>query len=286
MYALTVSLTLHALVLVGLVYVKTPESTNLNSPMLRYSLFSINNLEGNSVADTNDEISTAINAIVVTDPIGVEGAGEEDDSGKTAIATMVDEPTFPPHAPQERIRSDTPQLATVQPATQESQTEYAREQGSRIDRDSSNQATNESDSSRISDSLAISAFVEQRNADVDARGTGYSASMQNQSLAAQRYIQAFTQKVQRIGQLNYPEEAASRKLHGELALEIAIDANGRVLSINVISSSGHEELDLAAVGIIKLAAPYAPLPQSLRNAKNRLEFVQKWSFRGQRFALE
>ena len=93
------------------------------------------------------------------------------------------------------------------------------------------------------------------------------------------YLQSWLRKVQRIGQLNYPKEAVEQKLYGQLSIYVSIAPDGSLVETRVLESSGFEVLDEAAVRIVKLAAPFAPFPQSMRNTTDLLEIIRTWEFR-------
>lgn len=92
------------------------------------------------------------------------------------------------------------------------------------------------------------------------------------------YMQAWVDKVERIGNLNYPDEARRRGLSGELVLDVAIGHGGEVREITVMQPSGHPVLDEAAVRIVKLAAPFAPLPPAIRENVDVLHITRTWQF--------
>lgn len=93
------------------------------------------------------------------------------------------------------------------------------------------------------------------------------------------YLESWRRKVERIGKLNYPDEARARKLYGSLRLLVAIEPDGALRDVRVIDSSGHEILDEAAVRIVRLAAPYAPFPPAMRDETDVLEIVRTWRFK-------
>lgn len=93
------------------------------------------------------------------------------------------------------------------------------------------------------------------------------------------YLNSWRRKIETIGNLNYPEEARSRKIFGSLRLMVAILPNGTVREIEVLQSSGHLSLDEAAIRIVKLASPYAPFPKELRQTTDVLEIIRTWQFR-------
>jgi protein TonB len=93
-----------------------------------------------------------------------------------------------------------------------------------------------------------------------------------------QYIEDWRVKVERIGNLNYPEQARRQQIFGKLQLSVSIRADGSVESIEVSKSSGHRILDAAAMRIVKLAAPYSPLPPSITKDVDILTITRTWSF--------
>ena len=93
------------------------------------------------------------------------------------------------------------------------------------------------------------------------------------------YLESWRRKVERIGRLNYPEQARARKIYGSLRLLVAIEPDGTLRDVQVIESSGHRVLDEAALRIVRLAAPYAPFPPAMRDETDVLEIVRTWQFR-------
>lgn len=92
------------------------------------------------------------------------------------------------------------------------------------------------------------------------------------------YMSAWVSKVERIGNLNYPSELRRKKLHGDLVLTVGINQNGTVESIDVMRSSGVTEIDRAAIGIVQMAAPYAPLPDNISDRVDILHITRTWRF--------
>jgi protein TonB len=92
------------------------------------------------------------------------------------------------------------------------------------------------------------------------------------------YMSAWVSKVERVGNLNYPSELRRKKLHGDLVLTVGINQNGTVESIDVMRSSGIIEIDRAAIGIVQMAAPYAPLPDNIADRVDILHITRTWRF--------
>ena len=93
-----------------------------------------------------------------------------------------------------------------------------------------------------------------------------------------RYVEDWRGKVERIGNLNYPEAARAQRLYGSLMLSVAIRADGSVEKIQIDRSSGKKILDAAAVRIVELAAPYAAFPPDIRRDTDIIEITRTWNF--------
>ncbi len=92
-----------------------------------------------------------------------------------------------------------------------------------------------------------------------------------------QYVEDWRQKIERIGNLNYPA-AAKGRLYGSLVLTVIIKADGELKHVEVSRSSGQSLLDDAARRIVQLAAPYAKFPESIRRDTDELEITRTWTF--------
>ena len=92
------------------------------------------------------------------------------------------------------------------------------------------------------------------------------------------YMEAWRAKVERVGNLNYPEAARRKKLSGSLILDVALNNDGSINQITVRRSSGHKVLDDAAVRIVELASPYSPFPDHIREETDILHITRTWQF--------
>ena len=96
---------------------------------------------------------------------------------------------------------------------------------------------------------------------------------------AEQYRRQWHRRVQRIGQLNYPEAATRMKLTGQLTLQVAINTDGSLGSVGIAQSSGHDELDFAALEIVRQSSPFEPLPPNLPRSNGQFRFESTWEFR-------
>jgi len=92
------------------------------------------------------------------------------------------------------------------------------------------------------------------------------------------YVEDWRQKIERIGNLNYPEEAKAKGIHGSLQLTVAIRADGEVESVEINRSSGKKVLDQAAIRIVRLASPFARFPDDIRTDTDILHITRTWTF--------
>lgn len=102
-----------------------------------------------------------------------------------------------------------------------------------------------------------------------------SANTREYAFAA--YMAAWVARIERIGNLNYPQAARAGHLHGELILTVGIGRDGKVRDLHIVKSSGIPLLDQAAERIVRMAAPFPPLPQ--RDGRlDELYITRTWQF--------
>ncbi|HEX5539524.1 MAG TPA: TonB family protein, partial [Methylophilaceae bacterium] len=92
------------------------------------------------------------------------------------------------------------------------------------------------------------------------------------------YVESWRQKVEKVGNLNYPVEAKEQKLYGRLRMTVSIKADGSIEKLEINQSSGYKVLDDAAKRIVNLAAPFAPFPDNIRKDTDILSITRTWSF--------
>ena len=91
------------------------------------------------------------------------------------------------------------------------------------------------------------------------------------------YLRHWVDRVERVGNLNYPDEARRRRIGGIVVINIGIRRNGSVERVDIIQSSRIPMLDEAAIRIARLAEPYAPLPKTEEDP-DVLNVVRTWQF--------
>jgi protein TonB len=143
--------------------------------------------------------------------------------------------------------------------------------------------------------IDVSAKISSLQAKLDRQRQQYAkkpriktlTSVAAKSSVDAEYLFNWQEKVEMIGNLNYPEEARRKQLYGNLRLLVTILPNGAVLKIDLLKSSGSVVLDQSAMRIVRMAAPYQPFPDELRKDIDRLEIIRTWRFeKGDIFSSE
>jgi protein TonB len=98
------------------------------------------------------------------------------------------------------------------------------------------------------------------------------------AFAPAKYMRQWIDRVERVGNLNYPDQARRQKLSGTLILDVVISADGELIKTDLRQSSGHQILDDAARRIVKLAAPYSAFPEKLRAETDVIHITRSWEF--------
>ena len=96
-------------------------------------------------------------------------------------------------------------------------------------------------------------------------------------LAAQ-YVTDWQRKIESMGNLNYPAVAKRPGFSSSLTMIVAVNLDGSLYSLRVTKSSGYPVLDDAAKRIVRLSAPFPPLPKALLQELDILVITRIWKF--------
>ena len=92
------------------------------------------------------------------------------------------------------------------------------------------------------------------------------------------YLNQWAQKIEKVGNENFPDAALRDGIFGHLRLSVLILPEGTVDKIEILQSSGHPILDNSAIQIVKLASPFARFPPEIRKNTDKLEIIRTWRF--------
>ncbi|GLS27049.1 energy transducer TonB [Marinibactrum halimedae] len=182
--------------------------------------------------------------------------------------------------PVQQLNAETPK-----PDNPEIATEATSRLKTHIDADRNDKPTSADTNSDQKPTL-ISAEIASLKAKLDRQREAYAkkprirrlTSVSTRSSVDAEYLHKWSQKVEFVGNKNYPKEALREELHGNLRLLAVVDANGVLIEAEILQTSGYKLLDDAALQIVHMAAPYPPFPKEIRDTTDHLEIIRTWRF--------
>ncbi|MBW5415608.1 MULTISPECIES: energy transducer TonB [Pseudomonas] len=194
-------------------------------------------------------------------------------------------PAVKPTSPRQTTESKTPKAAVT---TKSARQDKAPTRKEKPEPEAVARETPHFDNSQISSEIAsLEAQLSQERQQYAKRPKIYrinAASTMKDKGAW--YKEDWRKKIERVGNLNYPEQARRERLYGSLRLLVSINRDGSLYEVQILESSGQTVLDQAALRIVRLAAPFAPFSGDLSDI-DRLEIIRTWRFeRGDRLASQ
>ena len=124
----------------------------------------------------------------------------------------------------------------------------------------------------------LQARIDQQREEYQKRPRRMFVGARAQEFTFAQYVEDWRIKVERVGNLNYPEAAKRNGLYGTLMLTVNIFDNGKIESIQIERSSGSKVLDAAAIKIVEMSAPFPPFPEAIRKKVDILGITRSWTF--------
>ena len=271
--AMAISLLLHLIVLVGLTFqfpkpLHNKISTSLEVVLVnkqtptkptKTQLLAQDNLDGGGNTDKNRQAKTPFPILPKNKPLSKEAAAQKkveqlEEEAKKLMAAVSTKPEIKPIEPPKDKPNNTPDLANAIDAHELL--------------------------SRSLDIARLKAQVDQDYDEYQKRPKRKFVGARTKEYRFARYVEDWRIKVERIGNLNYPEEARKGKLYGNLQLTVSIRADGSLESIEINRSSGKKILDNAAINIVKLSGQngFAPFPPNISQDTDILHITRTWVF--------
>ena len=123
----------------------------------------------------------------------------------------------------------------------------------------------------------LAAEIQLRSQQYAKRPKRKFVSASTKEYAWAQYLRGWVDRVERVGNLNYPDEARRRRIGGVVVISVAVRRDGSVESTRIIQSSHIPMLDNAALRIVRLSAPFAPLPKT-QDDPDILHVTRTWQF--------
>ena len=123
----------------------------------------------------------------------------------------------------------------------------------------------------------LAAEIQLRSQQYAKRPKRKFVSASTKEYAWAQYLRSWVDRVERVGNLNYPDEARRRRIGGLVVISVAVRRDGSVESTQIIQSSHIPMLDNAALRIVKLSEPFAPLPKT-QDDPDVLHVTRTWQF--------
>ncbi len=267
-FTLFLALALHGVLVLGVTF--APELPPATAETMEITLSQYDDQEAPEEADFLAQTSqqgsgTEAERQEMTSPVPAEVTGNADRQAQPQAPSRTEAAVQPQREVVETTRESRP-VARQQPVEEQPPTEVpVAEQKSLMER-----------------SLEIARlearFDDQRQAYAKKPRVLRVTAVSTLASANAWYVQNWIDKVTRVGNLNYPTEARRQGIYGTLRVLVVLKADGSLKEVAILESSGSSVLDDAAIRIIRLAAPFSPFPEDMREQADQLEIIRTWSF--------
>ncbi len=265
-FAVLFSFSMHAFFLFGITFI-VPDSKNI--PVLSQPL---------EVVLVNSKSGRRPNNASAYAQNNLDGGGniEDERHASTPFPVLGDAQHFTPEQTAQRLRQ----------TQQESQRLLTRDKSDfSVAQNKTQQQNQDSSNAEGHDLVQRSLEIARLEARIDKNLSMYEKMPKRKFIGARtqeyryaQYVEDWRAKVERIGNLNYPEIARTQKIYGSLTLTVSIRSNGSVEDIEINRSSGQRILDASAVRIVKLSAPFPPFPPDIAKDTDILSITRPWTF--------
>lgn len=115
--------------------------------------------------------------------------------------------------------------------------------------------------------------VEEGAISEEAGGGAHLTALNAPEIQYISYFASIKRKIELVWQ--YPQDAANAGIQGELTVDFIIGRDGSLESLQLLQGSGHKILDDEALGSIRIASPYNPIPENytIPNLRIRAHFI-------------
>jgi len=126
--------------------------------------------------------------------------------------------------------------------------------------------------------LKLLAEIEQRINQDNVRPRKHYVSPATKQVTYALYYNGLRRKIEERGTRYFPSNSSGEKLYGELTMIITVNTDGRVLSTEIVQSSGQPDLDRRAQAIATAAGPFGEFNEEMRREADQLAVVSRFIF--------
>ncbi len=271
-FTLFLALTLHAIVVLGVGF--TQSDKNSAEPLPSLDIIIANSKSLNEV-ENPDYLAQVDQA----------GGGNADEkarpSAPVSAPTPIDQKGL---SDQDRVELQRQQLSisNLYFLTQSESDSAIEQQKQSRARDSNSQQQGEVEQ-RATKIARLQAEIREMSVNYAKRPRTITLTASTRKAIEASYLASWVQKIEQTGNLNYPQEARLKNLDGRLRVSVRINAEGEMLDMEITSSSGIPMLDEAARQILRMAQPFAPFSDELRERADQIVIIRTWDFKSNRF---
>ncbi len=211
-----------------------------------------------------------------------QGGGEHDEARRPRESVSAPVPRPEEGLAPVPIRAQSPRAQDARPeamvTTRSAAPERAPEEASRPDTPPTPLPLGEQLVEQQIEMARLAAEIERREARYAKRPKRKFVSASTEEYAYAQYLKQWVERVERVGNANYPERARAARLEGRLVMTVAVRRDGSVESILLNTPSRHETLNQAARRIVGLAAPFPTIPQQDERV-DVLHITRTWVFK-------
>jgi protein TonB len=216
------------------------------------------------------------------------GGGNADDkarpSAPVSAATPIDQRGLADRD-QPELRKQQLAISNLYYLTQSESDSQVRQEKQQRANDSNSKQASEADQ-RQTKIARLQAEIRQMTIDYAKRPKTITLTASTRKAVEASYLATWVQKIEHTGNLNYPSEARVNNLDGRLRMSVRLNAQGEVLDMQITSSSGTSVLDEAARRILRMAEPFAPFSEELKERADQIVIIRTWDFKSNRFRTQ
>ncbi len=216
------------------------------------------------------------------------GGGNADDkarpSAPVSAATPIDQRGLA-ERDQPELRKQQLAISNLYYLTQSESDSQVRQEKQQRARDSKSKQASDAEQ-RATKIARLQAEIRQMTVDYAKRPKTITLTASTRKAVEASYLATWVQKIEHTGNLNYPSEARVNNLDGRLRMSVRLNAEGEVLDMQITSSSGTSVLDEAARRILRMAQPFAPFSEELKERADQIVIIRTWDFKSNRFRTQ